>query len=211
MSETHSRHTVKLEIYTLNRKAFYPAPKIILCPRPMIWDHGSISSRKSRKVAGEVIWQLIWPLHHLFFSYTNPWFHLPCLSYGFPYDSLPELCSLSPFSVPSCHFIEGIPISPTHMHSTITWWDLTQLDQSEFFSNIVTESRRKKSVLCFGIMRYKDQLSLELHQPIFPPARESPLEEEVNTKGRRAEMEKDGCLLVNPAGLKTSPTSQLPL
>lgn len=60
-------------------------------------------------------------------------------------------------------------------------------------------------------MRYKDQLSLELHQPIFPPARESPLEEEVNTKGRRAEMEKDGCLLVNPAGLKTSPTSQLPL
>lgn len=160
--------------------------------------HGSVSSRKSRKVGDAIVWQLMWPLHHLFFPHTNPSLHPPSL--GFPYDSPLELCSPSPFSVPSCHFIKGdlhLPNKHTHaQHNHLMGSDSAR---SEFFSNIDTESRRKKSALSSGIMRDRDQLILELHQPIFPPARESPSQEEVNTKERKAEMGKDRCLLVKLA------------
>lgn len=120
----------------------------------------------------------------LILSSCSPLGHRPQDSHITPHDTPHDFCSLSshfpayllPHQRGSSHF-------PPHARTTWpTWWDVTQVGQSEFSSNTGIGSGREKPAPTSGMKLCKHQLSWSCCRPAFPPDRQSPLVNEVNTE-----------------------------
>lgn len=122
LSEINSRHTVQLKIYIVDRKAFHPALKIILCPRLMILEMSLFDLLRSlgRQEMGEKRqYGSKYGLCtvHPSFTLTHLFIHQP---QDFHMTSPRALLTVS-LPCPCCRLIKGIlSTSLIHMHNTIT-------------------------------------------------------------------------------------------